>query len=1080
MALLDRISGGFSFDLGDLESAFSGVSADAPALDVDSLSGAAGPLGSLDLGPVTDAVNAVSGHGLAGLGELADPTGFLAPLTGVIEEAETFLASNPAELLTRLRERFDTGEGPPDLSDIAATLGGATGILEDDTLGAAARLAESLSGGALDLTGPIAGVTQKGEALTRILAATGGLMAVWSRVNHIAETGRRMAGLLPSGELNRLRAQLAAWFDNTDLADQIAAADPDDPEAVRAIGALVGEYIGALNAFHRLIQRGLGFGEAALTHADLPGALQRITDALQLLSDHQVPDPIREFSIALQTWIDERLPADWSGIDSPVETLTDRMAAEIAGLIAAVEDFDASAVTRPVSDAIGTVTGLVGEINQALDAVANAVQSGMGAVRDLVESLNLQRVAEAVRSAIRPISDAIERLDALLADSLAIIENAMTTATSAITTAKGKVESGAATLQSAFDTAASEIDTVLEKLPQVMANVEGGLNEVVEALQKIQLDPYFDAAIDVMDTAATAIDTVPLDILPDDVEADLQEAVQPVKAIDFDADVRQVLTDKLDEILVRLDTDILAEVDAKYQELIGFLQDNDPREPLAEFEAETFDPLLEAIAAIDPDEILRPVTEILDEAKAAVAQLDLRAAVLDDIDGAFDEILTHYDSLDPEPLLAPIADRVDAVRNDLKEVSKIDDWADHLDSVAAELTGLLDRIDLEKWIPKLEAEFDTVLLSLRAGSGAGGAAALGNILSALTGPGVRVSAFAEIHRWIGGENGAERVRALLAPAVEQLDGVRLVLDDLGLEDTVARASGWHRSLTAAVDAHDGTLLHQTLAPLLANHAPQTLFGPALSYGDRYAAALSDRIGELQSVAGSGFSQITTVSQALRDGLRPLAMVQQRFVDLLRRFGVDPANLSLMEIIAAVFAHLRPSDLLGPLEPLIAAVKTKLAEVVDTGLVAPVKEGIAELQALVDAIDIGIITDELKAVHTALRDQITALRPSGLLEEPLTAFEDLQATVADYDPLAPVRTVIDAFKDSVAVLESLRPTVLLESLIQTYERILDAAGDLNVRELLAPILEELAVIAERLDDGLERTGESFAGLQGVLP
>ncbi len=763
-----------------------------------------------------------------------------------------------------------------------------------------------------------------------------------------------------------------------------------------------------------------------------------------------------------------------------METLTDRMSAEIAGLIAAVEDFDASAVTRPVSDAIGTVTGLVGEINQALDAVANAVQSGMGAVRDLVDGLNLQRVAEAVRSAIRPISDAIERLDALLADSLAAIETAMTAATDAIHTAKAAVESGAATLQSAFDTAASEIDAVLEKLPQIMGKVEGGINEVVEALQKIQLDPYFDAAIDVMDTAATAIDAVPLDILPDDVEADLQEAVRPVKAIDFDVDVRQVLTDKLDEILVRLDTDILAEVDAKYQELIGFLQDNDPREPLAEFEAETFDPLLEAIAAIDPDEILRPVTEILDEAKAAVAQLDLRTAVLDDIDGAFDEILTHYDSLDPEPLLAPIADRVDAVRNDLKEVSKIDDWADHLDAVAAELTGLLDRIDLEKWIPKLEAEFDTVLLSLRSGSGAGGAAALGNILSALTGPGVRVSAFEEIHRWIGGENGAERVRALLTPAVEQLDGVRSVLDDLGLEDTVARASGWHRSLTAAVDAHDGTLLHQTLAPLLANHAPQTLFGPALSYGDRYAAALSDRIGELQSIAGSGFSQITTVSQALRDGLRPLAMVQQRFADLLRRFGVDPANLSLMEIIAAVFAHLRPSDLLGPLEPLIAAVKTKLAEVVDIGLVTPVKEGVAELQALVDAIDIGIITDELKAVHASLRDQITALRPSGLLEEPLTAFEDLQATVADYDPLAPVRAVIDTFKDSVAVLESLRPTVLLESLIQTYERILDAAGDLNVRELLAPILEELAVIAEQLDDGLERTGESFEGLQGVLP
>ena len=1082
MGLIDRLQDGFSFSLDGITTELNNVAPGAPVIDTGGLAQAAGPLSGIDLGPITAALTTVAQQGQSGLGTLTDVTGLLTPLTGILDRADSFQSSDPRALLDRLQSQTGEREGDQSgLDFLNNAFQQVQNLTSDNTVSLATQLVSTLSGGAVDVSSTLPSITGKTAALTQIVGSLAGLTAIWSQIQHIVETAERLETLLPTEDISLARDHFTAWFDNNDLIARIESADGDDAATVGELTTIVQEYVDAIRAYHSQLQKGLGFGEATLTHADLADAITRIGDAGRMLQGYQVSEPIHTLAVTIQEWTLSRLPSDWSSIDTPIDELTDRFGTLIDDLVTTVNDLDVQSLARPVSSAIGQVTGIIAEINNTIETVVGAIRSAMTVVRDLVEGLNLQGVAETIRTVIRPVAEVIDALDGIIGDSLTAIETAMNTATTAITTAKTTVLAEANTVKGAFDNIASELNTVLDKLPGILGQVEDGIQNVVDTLNKIDLTPYFDTSVDVMETAATVIDAVPIDILPDDVEADLQEAVKPVKDINFE-EVKNTLISALTEIRTSFDEDVLGEIDDIYQDIIKFLQDNNPRGPIEDLEATVFDELLARLREIDPDVILQPIADVIDEAKAAIASIDLRADALDEVDGVFDEILSYYDQLDPTSLFAPITDRIDAVRNDVKELIGIESWTDHLDDILGQLKGVLDNVDLENWVPKIEAQFDTLLIHLRSQPSANPIA--GNLVAALAGDGVRVAAFDEVAEWLKGEPGAARVNAGLTEAVGRMNAVSDGIAQLGVASVVAQAAGWHRSLVAAIESKSGTALHGQVAALVNAHNPQEVFAPILAYAPRYADELGARLAEVQTLATSGFSQVTTVAEALRDGLRPLAAVKLRFAELLTRFGVDPGGQTALEILAEIFGTLRPSVLLGPVQGLVDALKAKVIELVETGLIDPVKSGITELQSLIDNIDLNPIVIEIAAVHSALRDEINALRPSVLVGEPLTEFEQLQATIAAYDPLSPVRTTIDTFKtavEEVAGEESpLRPTVMLASLLATYDEILAAAGELNVRDMLKPLLDELEGISGQLDEGLGRSAVALKKLQDALP
>jgi hypothetical protein len=203
--------------------------------------------------------------------------------------------------------------------------------------------------------------------------------------------------------------------------------------------------------------------------------------------------------------------------------------------------------------------------------------------------------------------------------------------------------------------------------------------------------------------------------------------------------------------------------------------------------------------------------------------------------------------------------------------------------------------------------------------------------------------------------------------------------------------------------------------------------------------------------------------------------------LFARVGLDVTGKSLRQLVRDLFRQVTPSRLLGPLSPAVAALKTKVAALVHDGFVAPLQDALTTIRDALDVLDISFVRTGLQALHDQIAADVHELRPSVLLADVLDAFDQTKATIAAFDPLAPVRTAIDAMKAAIDdVAGRYRPTVLFAPLLDLYDEIVSELGGLDVRALLDPILKALQDIETQLDEGLDGTAAALKQLQAALP
>jgi hypothetical protein len=166
---------------------------------------------------------------------------------------------------------------------------------------------------------------------------------------------------------------------------------------------------------------------------------------------------------------------------------------------------------------------------------------------------------------------------------------------------------------------------------------------------------------------------------------------------------------------------------------------------------------------------------------------------------------------------------------------------------------------------------------------------------------------------------------------------------------------------------------------------------------------------------------------------------------------------------------------------LASLAAKIGAFVHDGLVAPLTDALTTVKGTLAALDISFVRTTLQAVFDQIATDIHSLRPSVVLAGVLDAFDQAKATIAAFDPLAPVRTAIDAMKAAIDdVAQHYRPTVLFAPLFGVYDEIVHALGSLDVKKLLGPVLKALADIKAQLDDGLNGTADALKQLQAVLP
>lgn len=225
------------------------------------------------------------------------------------------------------------------------------------------------------------------------------------------------------------------------------------------------------------------------------------------------------------------------------------------------------------------------------------------------------------------------------------------------------------------------------------------------------------------------------------------------------------------------------------------------------------------------------------------------------------------------------------------------------------------------------------------------------------------------------------------------------------------------------------------------------------------------------------------ADGLASAFAPLAPLADKARELATFVGVDPAELTgpggVRAAVASLAYRLGPQVVLGALRSIAERLTTRIAALIHDGLVVPLSGVLVELTGLLDALSV----DPLLADFTDVRDRLTALveglRPSTVLAAPLAAFDGLRHTLETFDPLEPVRAVVDGLRAEIdAFAHDFAPSTLLAPLLTAYDDLAHLIGGFDVAGLLEPVLGALAEIGRVIDQGMDGVIDALAKLKAA--
>ena len=714
---------------------------------------------------------------------------------------------------------------------------------------------------------------------------------------------------------------------------------------------------------------------------------------------------------------------------------------------------------------------------------------GLLIVRDAVAALPVQAIAHAIHALLDPIAQVIETIRQLVTDVLAALQSAA----DAMTTALGAVEGQVDNLKAAVDGLFGQVKTFLDSLhlDQVLGAVEEAIRTLATALEQARMEPYFSTAASAIDTAADVIAAVPFELLPESMKADVDAAVAPIKAADAGALETEI------ESLLQITPDghfaILSDIDAavatlqqSYNALIDEVKQHEPRVALADVDAK-LDELAAQIQQLSPALTLQPVQDAIDRVKGALASLDVNTP-LEPVRGAFASIIAKVNEFTPSTLVGGVEDRITAVRQQVIALLRLDEIDEKVDDAHERAVALLDRYDADLLQRRLELAVQEFIdladrtphLQMMSGLGA-------IVAGLLNGMGLRVypHSFETVLRWLGGTSAAAELNARVAGAGASVAAVRQTVSSLDFQARVATVTTRASNVRAKIGPLAATLaVDSPFSLMLSAAAPRldaaAVFGSLDANRARFASALADATQRLQVIAQAGFSDADVRVANLNASISPLDPARAYVRRLLERIGLSGFELGLAGVLRAFFTLVPPSRLVGLVRPIFDALRSRVEALIDA-ILDPLKDGVESVRAALDAIDLAPLIQSLDQIHAEVVAQITALSPDALLGPALAEVNALKATLTSADPLAPVLTILNAVRDTVArILAKLSLEKLLEIPLAIYDELLKELSRLDIAKLIAPLRAQLDDIAHQVDAGLDQTVEAFERLQAALP
>ncbi|HEY0994213.1 MAG TPA: hypothetical protein VGD80_44465 [Kofleriaceae bacterium] len=1014
----------------------------------------------------------------------------IAPILTALDGFESVMTGDlPADLSTAIgsieQELRGTGDGFPALLlrivDLLRTnpTAAAVGQLTDAVL----RLA-----GAQTPTGLIAPVRDVIAAIDGALRVTGGLMSLETVLSDAERVTGLAAQQLDRDALERLIARTAAAFGaRGELTAFVRAVGDDDSPELDAAVAAVAHARRTLGILIDSLAGGLGLGEATLIYVDVPALQGQVDRGLAFIRAAELAPTRRAVTAVMDALAPYLAAIDPSR--APDITL-DALLTQVEGLVgsaaAGITSIDTAGAVRPVADVLGRIADVTRTVAEALEGVVAAVRGALAEVRGVIAALPFDDIANAIRTALAPITAAFDFLRGVIGTIGSTLHDTAEEAKRVLALIEKTVDDAQREIDEFFGHAKTFIDGL--HLDQVIGQVSDNLRAFAELIGRARMAPYFDTAVDVIGTTADVVGAIPFSLLPDSMEAEVNNAVKPIRDVDidgFETQIKSILQITPDgKFALRGDIQhALDDLQKKYDEVLKVIVDHHPRLYLHDLDLKLVD-LSDQISKLSPQIGLEPLAEAIDKVKSAVTEFDL-SAQLEPVRAVFRRIDEIIDQYNPAALLHPIEERLDQARAMLVDKLALDRWVPTLTDLRDQAFAKLDALDPVHQTDRLTALLETGRRALDALPGGSVLDPLGSLVCmGLAGSDLRLSpdSFATVRPWLTGEATASADLTAHCTAIgAAIDAIRAAVDAIDVGALGTRLARTVRDLRDAIAAHpDGSAARVRLELAATGMDVEAPFVSLAANRTRYQALLASSADAVETLRRAGFSNADDGATGLRAAFTPTRPLSELGHKILAKVGLRDLDRGFRGVALDVFDQIRPARVAGLLTPIFTAVRDRLRLLIDT-LLAPIIDAADQLKRSVDAIDLTPVVESLQGIVDETKHQIDALSPDVLLAGPLGSFTALQDALRDFDPLSEVIDLLEQVRDTAArLVDKLHAERILKVPLEIVDDLLAQLQQLSFDHLLTPVFDALDGLAGEVSTGLDETVEAFKRLQQALP
>jgi hypothetical protein len=738
--------------------------------------------------------------------------------------------------------------------------------------------------------------------------------------------------------------------------------------------------------------------------------------------------------------------ADFAAIGTTVETMLGQIEAQA---VAAIEPRIVEAISTAHDRLGGFLDGL--GLRQARDEVLGAVHAVAAAIAAHDPTAPLAAVHGALDAVRRGLDPATLRAE---------IQQALQAIVAAAEAALQQVIDGLAAVRSGVQSLADEAEPPLATATDALESFASGVRDVQSALESLDIAKLGQSVASSLHGVTTTVQQVSSAVtLPDALRPQISSLADSIRSIDLQAAVEAPVAQALDGL--QLPTDVTASLD----QLVDTIRHLVPTELLASIQADVSG-LLDQLTHLHPAIALGSLNDSLHGIARQVGQFKLADAVTV-LEPAYSALRDALAALDPAVLLRPVIAAFDRLTSAIS-VPAAADVANRLggaidsaiDSAGGALTGSMSAL------PGVSTQASRASAGPGTPGGSSDAQPAGGptALSAADAPDELPVRPGDAIRLLG------HLPALLRDALTALDPPVVQACLTAVDDLTGGLAADLRALALAVRRIEDRVA-ATLQAMISDLAVPVA-GAQLSVAahlDVHAGGTVDVDATLLAVGRAGPAGLTgDLSAATGAGVAAIR------AEALRLGGATGATL---ERVAAALDGCRLAGVTGDLQAFLAAIDPEpVAAALDDLVLSALNRGpdlvgaagsvltgaVERLRALLERYQPAAVAMRFLPLLQLIDDEIALLDPRALVAEVEDVYRLVVDAVAAYDPARIAASVDADVAAIVAEIASLDIATLVPdtSFLQPLADKVEAADPLPVLQGLATNLDG---VAQRLTD-----------------